>query len=191
MLVTPPYWHLKILLVARLSTGRLRPVYFSGEFPIGLEWPGGSAQGGSTFLRASGHTGAWVKEGVCSKRGLVVPGLISRRCRTTLRLEGSRCITGAEPLFSWMLVFPFLLDQDPNGKQVERKCNIGWGVKKTIQELVLRQAIAETVHRIIMDLDSQDGKEIRKRASKLQWAFVRVVLIGGSCYSDVSRKIAC
>ncbi|KAI6670921.1 hypothetical protein NL676_005806 [Syzygium grande] len=81
--------------------------------------------------------------------------------------------------------------------KMEQDWKIGWRVKKTGDKLVSRQAIAETVQRF-MDLDSEDGKEIRKRAKELQRACGQAVLKGGSSYSDInafisdiSKKITC
>lgn len=167
------------------------------------ELAAGVQSSGVRFLWVSRDGDSWVEDGVCGDRGLVVPWCDQLKVLSHPSVGGfwTHCGQNStlEAIFAGvpMLAFPIFWDQIPNGKQVEQDWKIGWRVKKTRDELVSRQVIAENVRRF-MDLDGEDGKEIRKRASELQRACGEAVLKGGSSYSDVdafigdmSEKITC
>ncbi|KAI3434259.1 uncharacterized protein J3R85_006725 [Psidium guajava] len=166
------------------------------------ELAAGVQSSGVRFLWVSRHGDTWVEDGACGNRGLVVPWCDQLKVLSHPSVGGfwTHCGQNStlEAVFAGvpMLAFPIAWDQIPNGKQVEQDWKIGWRVKKR-DEVVSRQVIAENVRRF-MDLDGEDGKEIRKRASALQRACGEAVLKGGSSYSDVdafigdlSEKITC
>ncbi|GAV58679.1 UDPGT domain-containing protein [Cephalotus follicularis] len=67
-----------------------------------------------------------------------------------------------------MLTFPLFLDQGPNSKQIVECWKIGRRVSAELgpENLVTRKQIAEQVRRF-MDLESNEGKEMRRRAREL------------------------
>ncbi|KAI3434260.1 uncharacterized protein J3R85_006726 [Psidium guajava] len=167
------------------------------------ELAAGVQSSGVRFLWVSRHGDTWVEDGACGNRGLVVPWCDQLKVLSHPSVGGfwTHCGQNStlEAVFAGvpMLAFPIFWDQIPNGKQVEQDWKIGWRVKKTRDEVVSRQVIAENVRRF-MDLDGEDGKEIRKRASELQRACGEAVVKGGSSYSnvdafigDMSEKITC
>lgn len=167
------------------------------------ELAAGVQSSGVRFLWVSRDGDAWVEDGVCGDRGLVVPWCDQLKVLSHPSVGGfwTHCGQNSilEAVFAGvpMLAFPIFWDQIPNGKQVEQDWKIGWRVKKPRDELVSRQVIAENVRRF-MDLDGEDGKEIRKRASELQRACGEAVVKGGLSYSnvdafigDMSEKMTC
>ncbi|KAK3440099.1 hypothetical protein EUGRSUZ_B00411 [Eucalyptus grandis] len=84
-----------------------------------------------------------------------------------------------------MLTCPLLMDQVPNSKQVAEDWKIGLRVKKEDgsggggENLVTRQEIARLVRKL-MDAESGEGREMRKRARELREACRRAAARGGS-----------
>ncbi|XP_018722687.2 UDP-glycosyltransferase 87A1 [Eucalyptus grandis] len=85
-----------------------------------------------------------------------------------------------------MLTCPLLMDQVPNSKQVAEDWKIGLRVKKEDgsgggggENLVTRQEIARLVKKL-MDAESGEGREMRKRARELREACRRAAARGGS-----------
>ncbi|XP_030464329.1 UDP-glycosyltransferase 87A1-like [Syzygium oleosum] len=103
-----------------------------------------------------------------------------------------------------MLTCPIFWDQVPNSKQITEDWKIGLRVKKEEEEggggggggnenLVTRQEIARLVRKL-MDVESDEGREMRKRARELREACRRAVAKDGSSdrnldafISDISR----
>lgn len=167
------------------------------------ELTAGVRSSGVRFLWVSRDSDSWVKDGFCGDRGRVVPWCDQLKVLNHSAVGGfwTHCGLNStlEAVFAGvpMLAFPIFWDQIPNCKQVEQDWKIGWRVKKSRDELVPRQTIAEIVQRF-MDLDSEDGKAIRKMASELQQACGQAILNGGSSHSDInafigdiSKKIIC
>ncbi|KAL3748342.1 hypothetical protein ACJRO7_009561 [Eucalyptus globulus] len=86
-----------------------------------------------------------------------------------------------------MLTCPLLADQFPNSKQIAEDWRIGLRVKKEgsggggggDENLVTRQEIARLVRKL-MDAESGEGREMRKRARELREACRRAAARGGS-----------
>ncbi|XP_022732304.1 UDP-glycosyltransferase 87A1-like [Durio zibethinus] len=80
-----------------------------------------------------------------------------------------------------MLTFPIFWDQIPNSKQILEDWKIGCRVKKNKvgEHLVMREEIAELVRKF-MDFESNDGKEMRRRARKVQETCQTAIAKGGS-----------
>nr|UYS93193.1 UGT87Y1 [Eucalyptus yarraensis]UYS93194.1 UGT87Y1 [Eucalyptus camphora] len=97
-----------------------------------------------------------------------------------------------------MLTCPIFWDQVPNSKQIAEDWKIGLRVKKEgggggAEDLVTRQEIARLVRKL-MDVESDEGREMRKRARELREACRQAVARGGSSdrnldafISDISR----
>ncbi|GAA0152524.1 glycosyltransferase [Lithospermum erythrorhizon] len=73
------------------------------------------------------------------------------------------CVFSGHP----MVCFPLVWDQQNNCKQIVEDWKIGLKVKKDDESLVTRDEIAKLVNRF-MDLESEQGREMRQRAKQLQ-----------------------
>lgn len=80
-----------------------------------------------------------------------------------------------------LLTFPIGGEQIPNSKQIVEDWKIGWRVKREVKPdvLVKREEIAALVQRF-MDLESNEGKEIRERGRELGEICQRATQKGGS-----------
>lgn len=81
-----------------------------------------------------------------------------------------------------MLTFPIFLDQPSNSKQIVEDWKTGLRVKNQAdadKELLPRGKIQELVQRF-MDLQSREGKEIRKRATEFKEICLRAITGGSS-----------
>ncbi|KAF8037310.1 hypothetical protein BT93_B0271 [Corymbia citriodora subsp. variegata] len=83
-----------------------------------------------------------------------------------------------------MLTCPLFMDQVPNSKQIAEDWKIGLRVNKEAggggaENLVTRQEIARLVRKL-MDVESGEGREMRKRARELREACRRATARGGS-----------
>ncbi|KAL3518014.1 hypothetical protein ACH5RR_020603 [Cinchona calisaya] len=86
-----------------------------------------------------------------------------------------------EAIFSGlpMLSFPIFWDQTTNTKQIVEDWKIGWRVKKDDGSLITRQEIARLLQKF-MDSESDEGKEMRRRAKELQVICQKAAEKGGS-----------
>ncbi|KAK0606027.1 hypothetical protein LWI29_033335 [Acer saccharum] len=68
-----------------------------------------------------------------------------------------------------LLTFPLGMDQMTNSKMIEEDWKIGWRVRKLaeVENLVSRDAIREHVVKF-MDMESNEGKQMRKRVKEVQ-----------------------
>ncbi|KAK1587514.1 hypothetical protein Q3G72_013726 [Acer saccharum] len=87
-----------------------------------------------------------------------------------------------------MLTFPIFWDQVPNSKQIAEDWKVGCRVKRETgsEYLVSREEISELVKRF-MDSDSDDKKEIKKRAREIQELCRVAISEGGS--SDTNLDV--
>ena len=87
-----------------------------------------------------------------------------------------------------MLTFPIIWDQVPNSKQIAEDWKVGWRVKRETGSdyLVSREEISELVKRF-MDSDSDDKKEMKKRAREIQELCQVAISEGGS--SDTNLDV--
>ncbi|BBH04596.1 UDP-Glycosyltransferase superfamily protein [Prunus dulcis] len=137
-------------------------------------------------VRNSGVRFLWVARGDASKlkdgvgdKGLVVPWCDQLRvlCHDSIGGFWSHCGWNStlEAVYAGLpvLTCPIFWDQMPDSKQIVEDWKIGYRVlKKKVgaaehEHLVTREEIAELVQRF-MDLESKEGKEMRKRAKQLQ-----------------------
>lgn len=80
-----------------------------------------------------------------------------------------------------MLTFPLFLDQVPNSRQIVEDWKIGKWVNKEMKSsnLMKREEVAEFV-KDFMNLESDEGKEMRKRGKELRDLCYRAIESGGS-----------
>ncbi|XVE58971.1 hypothetical protein DITRI_Ditri05aG0006400 [Diplodiscus trichospermus] len=89
-----------------------------------------------------------------------------------------------------MLTFPLFLDQDTNSRQITEEWRNGWRVKSSAraENLATKEDIAELVRRF-MDVESNEGKEIRRRAKELQEKCLAEISEGGSSAANLEAFI--
>ncbi|KAK2654530.1 hypothetical protein Ddye_014386 [Dipteronia dyeriana] len=85
-----------------------------------------------------------------------------------------------------MLTFPIFWDQVPNSKQIVEDWKVGWRVKRETgsDNLVSREEISKLVKRF-MDSDTDDKKEMRKRAREIQEFCQVAISEGGSSETNL------
>ncbi|RVX23026.1 UDP-glycosyltransferase 87A1 [Vitis vinifera] len=150
-------------------------------------------------LRDSGVRFLWVARGeasrlreVCGEMGLVVPWCDQLKVLSHSSVGGFWTHCGwnstVEGLFSGLpfLTFPIALDQFSNSRAAVEDWKIGWRVKRQagVETLVLREEIAELLKRF-MDLESHEGKEMRRRARKVQKICEEATANGGSSETNM------
>ncbi|KAL6204351.1 hypothetical protein ACLB2K_021619 [Fragaria x ananassa] len=155
-------------------------------------------------VKNSGVRFLWVARGDASKlkdgvgdMGLVVPWCDQLRllCHSSIGGFWSHCGWNStqEAVYAGLpvLTFPIFWDQIPTGKQIVEDWKIGYRVnKKKVdgEDLVTREEIAELVQRF-MDVESNEGKEMRKRAKRLQETCHGAIAKGGSSDSNLDAFI--
>ncbi|CBI15889.3 unnamed protein product, partial [Vitis vinifera] len=154
-------------------------------------------------LRDSDVRFLWVARGeasrvreVCGEMGLVVPWCNQLKVLSHSSIGGFWTHCGwnstVEGLFSGLpfLTFPLGIDQVSNSKAAVEDWKIGWRVKGQagVETLVKREEICGIVKRF-MNLESNEGKEIRSRARKLQKICQEAAAKGGSSETNVDAFI--
>ncbi|KAK6122152.1 hypothetical protein DH2020_044103 [Rehmannia glutinosa] len=153
-------------------------------------------------VRASGVRFLWVSRGEADNRlqenggsssnnsGLVVPWCDQLKvlCHPSVGGFWSHCGWNLtkESAFSGlpMLTFPIFWDQVTNSKVIVEDWKIGLRVKKEDEGLVTRDEVARLVLRI-MDSESEDGKERRRRAKEIREVCEVASAGGGSSKIDI------
>lgn len=89
-----------------------------------------------------------------------------------------------------MLTFPLVWDQIPNSKLIVEDWKIGWRVKKEegVEKLVEKEEIVKIVHSF-MDIESVEGKEMRRRARELGEICRRAIRTNGSSENNITAFI--
>uniref|UniRef100_A0A2N9FHT3 UDP-glycosyltransferases domain-containing protein n=1 Tax=Fagus sylvatica TaxID=28930 RepID=A0A2N9FHT3_FAGSY len=133
---------------------------------------------------------------VCGDMGLVVPwcdqlkvlshssiGGFWTHCGWSSTQEGMFC---SVPL----LTFPIAVDQNQNSKLIVEDWKIGWRVKQDVrgESLVTREEIARLIQKF-MNLESDDVKEMRRRANELQQICQRAIAKKGSSETNINAFI--
>ncbi|MCI04197.1 UDP-glycosyltransferase 87A1-like, partial [Trifolium medium] len=94
-----------------------------------------------------------------------------------------------EGIFSGVpfLTFPIAMDQPMISKIIVEDWKIGWRVKKDdkLDTLVTREEIVELIRKF-MDLDSDLGSDLRKKAKKLQLLCQDAIKKGGSSETNIN-----
>ncbi|XP_050109313.1 UDP-glycosyltransferase 87A1-like [Malus sylvestris] len=154
-------------------------------------------------VRDSGVRFLWVARGDASRLkesvgdvGLVVPWCDQLRvfCHDSIGGFWSHCgwSSTIEAVYAGLpvLTCPIFWDQVPNSRQIVDDWKIGYRVKKNegAEHLVTREEIAQLVRRF-MDLESNEGKKMRKRAKQLQKTCQEAIAKGGSSDTNLEAFI--
>ncbi|KAK2982741.1 hypothetical protein RJ640_025157 [Escallonia rubra] len=130
------------------------------------------------------------------KKGFVVPWCdqLMVLCHPCIGGFWSHCGWNStkEGLFAGipMLTFPIFWDQVPNSKSIVEDWKIGLRVKREegVESLVTRDEIVKLVRRL-MDLENEEGKEMRRRAKNIKEICRRAIAEGGSSQTDIDGFI--
>lgn len=154
-------------------------------------------------VNASGVRYLWVARGdtsrlrqSCSEKGFIVPWCQQLKvlCHSSVGGFWTHCGWNStlEASFAGvpMLTFPIFLDQAPNSKQIVEDWGAGWRVKGRVDkgDLITREEIAETVKRF-MDLEGEEGKELRSRVARIRGICRAAVAEDGSSRNNLEALI--
>ncbi|GKV20726.1 hypothetical protein SLEP1_g30808 [Rubroshorea leprosula] len=150
------------------------------------------------FLWVARGEAARLKEAcVEDELGLVVPWCDQLRVLSHPAIGGflSHCGWNSvqEGIFSGIpfLTFPIVADQNLNSKLIVDDWKTGWRMKKScaMENLVTREEIAELV-REFMDLQNDEGKEMRRRAKELKELCLHAIGGDGSLERSIKSFIS-
>ncbi|MED6143926.1 hypothetical protein PIB30_010283 [Stylosanthes scabra] len=152
----------------------------------------GLKESGVSFLWVQRDEGSKLKE-ICGDRGLVLPWCDQLRVLSHHAIGGfwSHCGWNStrEGVFCGVpfLSYPLFMDQPLNCKYIVEDWKVGWRVKKDpkSESLITRDEIAGLIRKF-MDLDSDEGREMRKRARELQQACRKAIVDGGSSENNIN-----
>ncbi|KAJ4725505.1 UDP-glycosyltransferase [Melia azedarach] len=155
-------------------------------------------------VRNSGVRYLWVTRGDtsrfndgCLNMGIVVPWCDQLKVLSHSSIGGFWTHCGwnsiLEALYAGvpMLTFSITMDQNPNSKLIVEDLKIGWRVKRSEAEsesLVTRNEILELVKRF-MDLDSDERKQMSKRAGELKEICREAVAEGGPSITNLDALL--
>jgi hypothetical protein len=130
---------------------------------------------------------------ICGKMGLVVTWCDQLRVLLHLSIGGYWTHCGwnsvIEGVFSGVpfLKFPMAMDQPMISKIIVEDWKIGWRVKKddNLDTLVTREEIVVLIRKF-MDLDSDLGSDLRKKAKELQLLYQDAIKKGGSSETNIN-----
>ncbi|XP_059659838.1 UDP-glycosyltransferase 87A2-like [Cornus florida] len=155
----------------------------------------GVRDSGVSFLWVARGEVSQLKEG-CGDKGLVVPWCDQLKvlCHPSIGGFWSHCGWNStkEGLFAGLpfLTYPIFSDQIPNSKRIAEDWKIGWRVRREVGDssVVTREEIAGILQRF-MDLESDEAKEMRRRASELKEICQQAVAKGGSAETNIDAFI--
>ncbi|THG13308.1 hypothetical protein TEA_029144 [Camellia sinensis var. sinensis] len=138
-----------------------------------------------------------IKEAGCGDNRLVVSWCdqLNVLCHPSVGGFWSHCGWNSikEGIFAGLLflTYPMFLDQVPNSKTVVEDWKIGWKVRRGMGDemhLVTREEIARLVQRF-MDSETDEGKEMRRRAAELKETCRQATSVGGSAETNIDAFI--
>ncbi|CAI8585902.1 unnamed protein product [Vicia faba] len=130
----------------------------------------------------------------CGDKGMVIPWCDQLRVLSHSSIGGfwSHCGWNStlETVFAGVpiLTFPLFLDQFPNSSQIVDEWRNGWKIEVSSMsenEVILVKEDIEVLVEKFMDLESQEGKEIRDRARELKTMCHKAIGKGGSSYKNI------
>ncbi|KAE9615125.1 hypothetical protein Lal_00048111 [Lupinus albus] len=150
-------------------------------------------------LKESGVGFLWIIRGdnsslkkMCGDKGLVLPWCDQMRVLLHPSIGGfwSHCGWNStrEGVFSGVpfLTFPLSLDQPINSKIIVEKWKVGWRAMNKVKgnTLMTKDEISRLIKKS-MDLDSDEGRDMRKRAREIQQIYQNAIANGGSSKTDL------
>lgn len=157
---------------------------------------------GARYLWVAREESSRLKD-ACGDMGLVVPWCDQLRvlCHPSIGGFWTHCGWNStqEGVFAGVpfLTFPIIADQRPNSKLIVEDWKIGWRVEKEfifgVEILVTREEIRGLVQKF-MDLESEEGRKMRRSTKKLQKICRQAISKDGSSETNVNsflRDISC
>ncbi|CAL0309661.1 unnamed protein product [Lupinus luteus] len=165
--------------------------YLSVSYEQMEEIVAGVCNSGVKFLWvAREENNSWLNHD-CLVNGFVVPWCDQLRvlCHSSIGGFLSHCGWNSvlEATFAGapILTFPIFFDQAPNSKQIVEDWKVGLHGKAMVgAKNVRREEISGLVHRF-MNSQSNEGKELRKRANEVKGACRRAIVEGGSSMHNI------
>jgi hypothetical protein len=159
------------------------------------ELAAGLQDSGVRFLWVARGESCRVKE-ICGDMGFVVPWCEQLRVLSHSSIGGFLTHCGwnstQEGVYCGVpfLTFPICYDQPLNSKLIVEDWKIGWRVKQEVgaDNVVTREEIARLVKNF-MNLESDEGKEMRRRASELQQITQRSIAEKGSSQNNINAFV--
>ncbi|XP_048425189.1 UDP-glycosyltransferase 87A1 isoform X2 [Pyrus x bretschneideri] len=155
-------------------------------------------------LRNSGVRFIWAARGeserlkeACGDMGLVVPWCDQLRVLRHSSIGGFLSHCGWNSVMEGVsagvifLTLPIGYDQGMNSKQIVEDWKVGWRVRKIedkIDHLVTKEEIAGLMKKF-MDLEDDEGKEMRRRARELKQLCHDAIAEGGSSHANIKAFI--
>ncbi|KAL6009854.1 hypothetical protein ACLOJK_000285 [Asimina triloba] len=155
---------------------------------------------GVHFLWASGRADRKHLQEVCGEKGLVVAWCDQLRvlCHPSIRAFFTHCGWNStmEAVFAGvvMLAFPLGAEQYTNAKLIVEDWKVGVRVKREMllgsddADVVGREEIAGIVKRV-MDLEGNEGREMKRRAEQLQESCRTAIGSGGSSNTNINAFV--
>ncbi|OMP02400.1 UDP-glucuronosyl/UDP-glucosyltransferase [Corchorus olitorius] len=149
---------------------------------------------GVRFLLVAREEASRLKECCGDHKGLVVPWCDQMQvlCHRSIGGFWSHCGWNSvrEGVFAGIpfLTFPLFADQNLNSKIIVEDWKIGWRVNFKSENLVTRDEISNLVQKF-MDLESDEGKEMRQRAKELQEKCLHAMERNGSSETNINSFI--
>ncbi|XWS71896.1 hypothetical protein CRYUN_Cryun03dG0177400 [Craigia yunnanensis] len=151
---------------------------------------------GVRFFLVAREENSRLKDG-CGDQGFVVPWCDQLKvlCHPSIGGFWSHCGWNSvrEGIFAGIpfLTFPLFADQNLNSKLIVEDWKIGWRVKKqqfTVENLVARGEISILIQKF-MDLESDEVKQMRRRAKELQQKCLHAIGRHGSSATNINSFI--
>lgn len=149
---------------------------------------------GVRFLWACRSEADWIKE-KCGDNGLVVPWCDQLKvlCHSSIACFWSHggWNSTLEACFSGVPVmgFPFFLDQFSNCRQMVEDWKNGWDLGgEKLDEFLSKEVIMEML-KMVMDVESEEGKEKREKARHVKMLCGRVIAEGGSLENNLNAFV--
>ncbi|KAK3001145.1 hypothetical protein RJ639_021070 [Escallonia herrerae] len=157
----------------------------------------------SEGLRASRVRFLWVARGeasslqaACGEMGLIMPWCDQLRILSHPSVGGflTQCgwNSAMDSIYAGvpMLTFPLFADQGHNSKLIVQDWKVGLRLNRRVgvENVVGREEISQTIKRL-MDLNGEEGRELRRRAKELQGTCGRAIQAGGSTEDSISQFV--
>ncbi|KAM1602225.1 hypothetical protein ACFX1Z_028960 [Malus domestica] len=148
------------------------------------------------FMWAARGESKRLKE-ACGDLGLVVPWCDQLRVLRHSSIGGFLSHCGWNSVMEGVsagvifLTLPILYDQGMNSNQIVEEWKVGWRVRKIedkIDHLVTKEEIAGLMKKF-MDLEDDEGKEMRRRARELKQLCHDAIAEGGSSHTNIKAFI--
>ncbi|OMO82905.1 UDP-glucuronosyl/UDP-glucosyltransferase [Corchorus capsularis] len=149
---------------------------------------------GVRFLLVAREEASRLKDCCGDHKGLVVPWCDQMKvlCHRSIGGFWSHCGWNSvrEGVFAGIpfLTFPLFADQNLNSKIIVEDWKIGWRVNFKSENLVTREEISKLVQKF-MDLENDEGKEMRQRAKELQEKCLHAMERNGSSETNINSFI--